>query len=114
MTPARMFAELEALAARLGVAIRSEPFEKGVLGGRGGLCRVRGKPTVVMDAALATTDKVAVLAAALGRFDLDAVFVPPVVRARIDASLAGRSPVPAAPAASRKVPLPGLARAKPR
>jgi hypothetical protein len=106
-----MLAELEALGARLGVTIRTEPFDKGVLGGRGGLCHVRGKPTVVMDAALTVTEKVAVLSAALGRFDLDAVFVHPLVRARIDASLAGRSAVPSAP---RKIPLPGLARTKPR
>jgi|HubBroStandDraft_6_1064221.scaffolds.fasta_scaffold1170638_1 hypothetical protein len=106
-----MWVELEALATRLGVAIRSEPFDKGALGGRGGLCRVRGKPVVVMDAALSLADKIAVLAGALGRFDLDSVYLSPLVRARIDATRAGRSPVPLAP---RRVPLPGLARARPR
>jgi hypothetical protein len=106
-----MLLELEALALRLGVAIRAEPFDKGVLGGRGGLCRVRGKPVVVMDASLAVPEKIAVLAGALGRFDLDAVYLSPLVRARIDASRAGRSPVPVAP---RRVPLPGLARTRPR
>ncbi len=106
-----MLLELEALALRLGVVIRSEPFEKGSLGGRGGLCRVRGKPVIVMDASLALADKIAVLAAALGHLDLDQVYVPPMVRARIDAGRAGRSAVPAAP---RKVPLPGLARTRPR
>ena len=67
------FLELEALALRLGVVIRSEPSEKGVArraGGGGAPCRRRGKPVIVMDASLALADKVAVLAAALGRFDL--------------------------------------------
>jgi hypothetical protein len=103
--------ELEALALRLGVAIRTEPFDKGALGGRGGLCRVRGKPVVVIDASLGTADKIAVLAGALARFDLDSVYVSPLVRARIDATRAGRSPVPLAP---RRIPLPGLARTRPR
>jgi hypothetical protein len=106
-----MLLELEALAARLGVVIRAEPFDKGALGGRGGLCRVRGKPVVVMDAALPVPDKIAVLASALSLFDLDSVYVSPVLRARIESTGAGRSPVPIAP---RKVPLPGLARARPR
>jgi hypothetical protein len=106
-----MLLELEALAARLGVAIRAEPFDRGALGGRGGLCRVHGKPVIVMDAALAVAEKIAVLAGAIARFDLDAIFVSPIVRARIDATRAGRSPVPDAP---RRVPMPGLARARPR
>ncbi len=106
-----MLLELEALAGRLGIAIRAEPFDKGVLGGRGGLCRVRGQPVVVMDASLPLPDRIAVLASALSHFDLDAVFVPPVLRARIDAARAGRSPVPHPP---RKLPLPGLARTRPR
>ncbi len=106
-----MLLELEALAARLGIAIRAEPFDPGALGGRGGLCRVHGRPVVVMDASLATPERIALLAAALGRFDLDALFVSPLVRARIDSARAGRSAVPAAP---RLVPLPGLARTRPK
>jgi hypothetical protein len=110
VTPQRLLHELEALAARLGVTIRTEPFDKGVLGGRGGLCRVHGKPVIVMDATLGVADKIATLAGALGRFDLEAVSVPPVVRARIDSTRAGRSPVPP----RRVVTMPGLARTRPR
>ncbi len=106
-----MLLELEALAGRLGVAIRAEPFDKGALGGRGGLCRVRGKPVIVMDASLPVPDRIAVLAAALATFDLDSVYVSPVLRGRIDAARAGRAPVPHPP---RRLPLPGLARARPR
>jgi hypothetical protein len=109
VTPPRILLELEALAGRLGVAVRAEPFGKGVLSGRGGLCRIRGKAIVVMDASLSLPDKIAVLAGALARFDLESVYVSPLVRARIDATRAGRSPVPRAPPR-----LPGLARTRPR
>ena len=111
MTPPRLLLELEALAGRLGIAIRAEPFGKGVLSGRGGLCRVRGSPVVMMDASLPVPDRIAVLAGALARFDLDSVYVSPLLRARIESAQAGRSPVPTAP---RKLPLPGLARTRPR
>jgi hypothetical protein len=81
-----VLAELEALAARLGVMVRAEPFGGELLEGKGGLCRLHGVPLVVMDARLGTEDRIAVLAAALATFDLDGVFVPPVVRERIEAA----------------------------
>jgi hypothetical protein len=104
-----VLAELEALAARLGIAVRAEPFGKGVLAGRGGLCRVDGQPLIVMDASLPLPDRIAVLSLALSQFDLDALHVPPLVRERIDeARDASRGGPP------RKRKRPGLARTKPR
>lgn len=102
-----MLAELEALAARLGVAVRAEPFGKGVLQGRGGLCWVDGKPLVVMDAKLTVPEQIAVLAGALGSFDLEAAAIPPAIRERIESARRGKK---------RRVPKkrPGLARARPR
>ena len=108
MTPGRVLAELEALAARLGVAVRAEPFDKRVLGGRGGLCWVDGKPLVVMDAKLTVPERIAVLAGALGTFDLEVVAVAPLIRDTIDAARPGKK----RRAAKKKHP--GLARAKPR
>jgi hypothetical protein len=119
VTPPRILAELEALAERLGVTVRTEPFIKGALGGRGGFCHIRGKAFVVMDAALPVADRIAVLAGALSRFDLDSVFVPPALRARIESAAlgtrragAGRSAT--APKPLPKLALPGLARTRPR
>jgi hypothetical protein len=106
--PARVLAELEALAARLGVEVRREPFGKGVLEGRGGLCWVKGRPLVVMDEKLPVTERIGVLAGALGEFDLDTVHMMPAVRATIDAAREGRSM-----GAPRRTH-PGLARTKPR
>jgi hypothetical protein len=109
VTPPRVLHELEALAARIGLVVRAEPFGSGLLSGRGGLCWVRGRPLVVMDASLPVEDRIAVLARALARFDLDAVYVPPLVRARIE-SLGARLPRPKPPATRSR---PGLARTKP-
>lgn len=75
---------LAALAQRLGVTVRMEPFDLAVIVGRGGLCWLRGRPMVVIDAGLPVLDKIAVLAGALGRFDLDAVYMQPALRARIE------------------------------
>jgi hypothetical protein len=111
VTPPRILAELEALAERLGVTVRTEPFDKGALGGRGGFCQIRGRAFVVMDASLPLVDRIAVLAGALARFDLDSVYVSPALRARIESARAGRPAVPKPP---RKLVLPGLARTRPR
>jgi hypothetical protein len=108
VTPGRVLAELEALAARLGVAVRAEPFGKGVLEGRGGLCWLDGKPLVVMDAKLAVPERISVLASALGTFDLEVVSVMPQIRERIEEARRGKRK------RAKKRARPGLARARPR
>jgi len=110
VTPERVLAELEALAARLGIPVRSEPFGRGVLEGRGGLCRVNGKALIVMDASMRLPERIAVLAGALAQVDLTAVRVPQAVRERIEA--AGRA-ARARASRPRKAARPGLARARP-
>jgi hypothetical protein len=85
-----VLAELHALAGRLGVAVRAEPFGKGLLQGRGGLCWVDGKALVVMDEKLSVLERVAVLAEALTTFELDAVGMPPAVRELLATRVAGR------------------------
>ena len=106
--PARVLAELEALAVRLGVEVRREPFGKGLLEGRGGLCWVKGRPLVVMDEKLPLPERIGVLAGALGEFDLEAVHLMPAVREAIETAREGRSM-----GAPRRTH-PGLARTKPR
>jgi len=85
VTGSRLLAELQALALRLGVDVRTEPLEIGLAETRGGLCRVRGRPLVLMDISLPLADRIDVMAAALSTFDLDVIHVSPVVRARIEA-----------------------------
>lgn len=126
MTPGRVLAELVALAARLGVAVRAEPFGR-VLEGHGGLCWLDGKALVVMDEKLGVPDRIAVLAGALATFDLESASMPPVVRERIKAEAArGRRKRRSTKAPKRathgaagathaiRATHPGIARARPR
>lgn len=84
MLPAQMLRELAELAARIGVDVRYEVFDRHVLEGRGGLCWLRGKPVVVMDSGMPVLDKVGVLATALARFDLEPIYIPPLLRRRLE------------------------------
>ena len=85
MQPLQLAAALEALAARLGIPVRYETMDRTVSQGRssGGLCRLRGQPIILVDESLGPRDRIAVLAQALGSFDLDGVYLPPLVRVTI-------------------------------
>lgn len=87
MHPTELAQALEALAARLGIAVRYDVMDRNVSAGRagGGLIRLRGQPIILVDQALGTRDRIAVLAQALGTFDLDGIYLPPIVRATIQA-----------------------------
>jgi hypothetical protein len=87
VTPARLLSELETVAARLGVALRVERLGSDVLGARGGLCRIRGLPLIVIEESLSVADRISVLAGALSGFDLSSIYVPPVVRACIESTM---------------------------
>ena len=111
MELARLFDELCAAARRAGVDVRLEPFAAAVPDAkapRGGLCTLRGRRTIVVDEAAPLPDRVAALAGALAHVDLEAIFVPPIVRATIGAYR--RDP---RGAGARTTPMP-LARAKKR
>jgi hypothetical protein len=82
MEPREVLSALEVLARKLGVPVRFETFDPAL--GRGGLCKLRGRPVIVIDAGLPLLDRIGVLAQALGAFDLEAIYVPPVLRARIE------------------------------
>jgi hypothetical protein len=82
--PAEVLRELEKLAASLGIDVRFDSWDARVLETRGGLCTLRGKSMIVVDSALPLLDKIAVLSEALSMFDLEAIYVPPVLRARIE------------------------------
>jgi hypothetical protein len=82
MAPDHMLHELERLARRMGVEVRFEAFDARATR-RGGLCTLRGAPLVLVDAHATTLDKVAVLCAALARFDVEAMYIPPMLRSRM-------------------------------
>ena len=83
MSPSELRRQLETVAGRLGVTVRFEAFEPGA-GRRGGLCKVRGETCILVDTTGSVLEQVATLEAALRKLDLETVFVPPLVRARIE------------------------------
>lgn len=83
MGPSDILRELETVARRLGVTVRFDAFDDKRGSAKGGLCRLRGQAVIVVDEAIPVVDKVAVLAEALCLFDLETVYVPPLVRQRI-------------------------------
>jgi len=92
--PADVLRELVKLAERLGIVVRFETFDPalvrlGVLPGRGGLCRLRGVSTVVVDKGLPVLDKVGILAEALADFDVEAIYLPPPIRHHLATRRAG-------------------------
>jgi hypothetical protein len=101
VTPSEILGELEKLASRLGVAVRFEAFDRRN-GGKGGLCRVRGKPQIVIEDKLPVLDKIGVLSEALSKFDLAAIYLPPVLRARLERRGKGRVRPPLRPPAKAR------------
>jgi hypothetical protein len=86
LQPAELAQALEAVASRLGIAVRYEKMDRVLsrqLGAGGGFCRVRGKPIILVDESLRPRERVALLAKTLGSFDLDGVYLPAEVRAII-------------------------------
>jgi hypothetical protein len=88
MELSRLLEELTAAARKVGITVRSEPFDPSLSDSkrwRGGMCIVRGRPVILIDSNAPLTDRIAMLAAALATVDLDHVFLPPIVRATIGA-----------------------------
>jgi hypothetical protein len=71
-------------AKRLGVEVRSEPFETPAAAG-GGLCVVRGENLVLIDQRAPLVDRVRALARALVELDSDRVYMVPEARELVDA-----------------------------
>ncbi len=61
-----LLAALGELADRIGVQIRVEPFDL-VMTGKGGLCRLRGKPVILVDAKLGIVERIGIIGQALGK-----------------------------------------------
>ncbi|HEY3593137.1 MAG TPA: hypothetical protein VGL13_04665, partial [Polyangiaceae bacterium] len=77
MEPAKLLSALEGVATRLGIPVRYEAMGHSVSPARpsGGLVRLRGKQIILIDEALGPSDRAAILAKALGTFDLDQIYL---------------------------------------
>jgi hypothetical protein len=72
--------QLEALAFKLGIAIRHFKFIRDESSGPGGLCRIRGKHVLFIDSQATTKEKIRVTIGALKQFDLGDIHVMPLIR----------------------------------
>ena len=80
VSPEEAIRALVEVAARAGVEIRIEPFAL-ALSGKGGLCRIEGRPVVLVDAKLSVLEQAGVIGVALGEVDLGDAAVPAAVSA---------------------------------
>jgi hypothetical protein len=75
VTPEEAVRALAEVAAMAGVEVRIERFEL-ALAGKGGLCRIEGRPLILVDAKLGVLEQAGVIGQALGAIDLGEVRVP--------------------------------------
>ena len=72
---------LESLAAALEVGIRYENLARGKPAiSKGGLCRIRGRPVIIVHKESCLEEKIELLAESLKRFDLSGRYVLPAIR----------------------------------
>ena len=84
MKPEQMTEALEQAAAQLGVRVRYETMT-GETAGAGGLCKIKGQWSVIIDRRTPTSDRAALLVEALAGFDTEALYLPPELREAIAA-----------------------------
>lgn len=102
MKPDQVVQALQSAAVQLDVVVRFETLAPGGVLNGGGLCRLRGQWTVIVDKKAAPNDQASVLIEALAAFEVEALEIPKSVKQmlllRRQALLAAGAPA-AAPAA---------------
>jgi len=78
--------QLEELAERFGIKIRYEPIkqDEDLVKVVGGLCLLRGEYVLIIDSKAAAIDKIRTFAEALRHFDLEQIYIKPVLRELLD------------------------------
>ena len=99
MDTQQLLDELVQAAQRLGVEVRSEPFETPAAMG-GGLCLVRGAHLVLIDQRAPLVDRLRALARALGDLGSETVYMAPEARDLVDRARPSEAPRPLDLAAS--------------
>lgn len=93
MDAQQLLDELVQAARRLGVEVRTEPFETPAATG-GGLCLVRGAHLVLIDQRAPLADRLRALARALGDLESEAVYMAPEARELVERARPGRRLTP--------------------
>lgn len=79
MKPEQITEALEQAATQMGVRVRYEPMT-GESAGAGGLCKIRGEWTIIIDRKATPSDRAAMLVEALSGFDIDSIYLAPEIR----------------------------------
>lgn len=82
MAPDQMLKQLLGLARQLGIVVQQDGFDARATR-NGGFCLLRGTPLIVLDENSPTMEKVGILCDALSRFDVEYLYIPPLLRARL-------------------------------
>ena len=75
-----LLGHLEELAIRLGIELRYENLGQTGFRSMGGLCKVAGKPLILLNSRDPRRQKIRVLAESLKKLDMEGIFIPPAVR----------------------------------
>jgi len=75
--------ELLGVAEQVGLEVRLENLENQTLPAKSGLVRLKGKPILYLHTGLSLPERIPLLAQALGEFDLEAIYLSPAARERI-------------------------------
>ena len=78
--------QLEELAGKLGIEIRYGNIPGEDSHHTGGLCRVRGKYMLIIHSRLTVEEKIGVIVKSLKGFEMDNVYLIPVLRELLDKS----------------------------
>jgi len=78
--------QLEELIKSFGIQIRDEAIkqDEDLVKVVGGLCLLRGEYVLIMNSRATTMDRIRTLATALKHFDLDQIYLRPVLRELLD------------------------------
>ena len=80
--------QLEDLAESFGLQIRYEPMRQDEESIKliGGLCRLKGENVLIINSRATVRDKINAIVQALRQFDLERIYIKPVIRELLDTS----------------------------
>lgn len=82
---------LEEVAERLSVQVHYEEMKAFEFRVQDGSCRVKGEPSIFIDRKRPLKERISVLARELKKFDLEDIYVPPLLREKILVPDAGQA-----------------------
>lgn len=82
---------LEEIAERLSVQVHYEEMKAFEFRVEDGSCRVKGEPSIFIDRKRPLKEKIGILARELQKFDLEDIFIPPLLREKILFAEGGRT-----------------------